>query len=111
MKRISISILLFLLLTSCKKDPRNIIVKDLKTPCECVEAMNEIYKEMVVLRDGKDLETFLLVNRKDYNDFLILHEKATQIKDLTSIRNYSETELQVCPDLMEMMDNYRRAED
>lgn len=112
MKRLLKVLLLFILITSCKGDPRNIIVEDIKTPCESVSKINEIYKEMISLRNGRDLKSFMK-NRdsEDFKKFLELHNKAEEIKKLTEERDYSTYELQACPELNEMMENYRRAED
>ena len=69
MKNYLKTVSLFILITSCKQDPRKIIVEDIKTPCESVSKVNEIYKEMISLRDGKDLKTFM--KNKDSENFKI----------------------------------------
>jgi hypothetical protein len=115
MKKITNIILILVFATSCKQEPKDKTAQfkdeNIKTACEYVSAKNSIYKEMISLKEGKDLN-FLnknpdSKNSKKFTDLFILHntlvEKANKRFNLSSCES--------CPEEKEMQENMKKAFD
>ena len=114
MKKIICIIILFqFLITSCKQESNDVLIDNPKTPCDFVHNKNLILKEMVILMDGKNFDTFTEdKNSKVYKDWfecfkyfsVILPEKEKNM-------NFTDSSYESCPESKEMSENLKKVFD
>lgn len=113
MNKITNVIILLFLLTSCKQEPNDILIEDPKTPCDFVHNRNVIFKKMIILKEGKDFDTFMKdKNSKEYKEFLDLFIYYDQIlPEKEDKMNFTDSSYESCPEVREMRENCKKVFD
>ncbi len=91
-------------------EAHKIDVKNIKSPCEAVRILNDIYKEMIVLRKGKET-SYIVNNPEEFKQYMEYYNKTLEIREKMSSKKYQRFELEKCDRYSDMMENYHKAED
>ena len=80
MKKILYILTFALIITSCSSDPTKLDVNNLEEPCDFVDAMIDIHKEMNVLSDKYQNKEKIDWEEKDKEKYQKLRDKRKELK-------------------------------
>lgn len=102
----TICLLGLLLLSACSSKPEEINVSELETPCEHLEAVEQIMDAVIETKDGKEKLELSDDSRKRLQ---LLENKINEIEKSAKDKNFKRADAEACPNFKAVKDKAAKA--